>query len=174
MATSKVFFQRGFASGGSFPRLAHLILFLYFWFCFVCFQKRSKLPNLSHPLATYVLCLTHTIMEISWALIESLLSPMKSHFKKVLLRQLITKPHSSKARHGESWKKWLESLYSQSAKCYHAPPVDYPACPSAVQLLNYFTNWILNCLNTWILDCREVYWSSSIGQLLDQMNTWLL
>ena len=78
--------------------------------------------------------------------------PMKSHFKKVFLRQLITKPHSSKARHGESWKKWLESLYSDSAKCYHAPPVDYPACPSAVQLLNWPTTWPLEYSTTWLLE----------------------
>ena len=68
-----MFLQRGFTSGGSFPRVAHIILFFYFRFCFVCFQKRSKLSNLSHSLATHVLCLTQSIMEISWPLIESLL-----------------------------------------------------------------------------------------------------
>ena len=98
---------------------------------------------------------------------------MKSHFKKVFLRQLITKPHSSKARHGESWKKWLESLYSDSAKCYHAPPVDYPACPSAVQLLNWQTTWPLEYSTTWLLEYLTAGKCTGAPQSANYLTTWI-
>ena len=153
-----MFLQRGFTSGGSFPRVAYIISFLYFRFCFVCFQKISKLPNLSHSLATHVLCLTQSIMEISWPLIESLL------FYEISLQKDFPEAtdHKTPQLKSQTWWKLKEMAgVSLFRFCKMLPRSSswLPCLPlscSTTQLAKYhLTTWILNYLNlnTQLLEC---------------------
>ena len=115
-------------------------------------------------------------MEISWPLIESLL------FYEISLQKDFPEAtdHKIPQLKSHTWWKLKEMAgVSLFRFCKMLPRSSswLPCLPlscSTTQLAKYLTTWILNYLTTWILDCREVYWSSSIGQLLDQLNTWPL